>query len=279
MMKRLVLSLSIVLFHIMAFAQSQYDYMDDDAVAGGADRVLNTFVILFLVVVAFIVIIFIFGGIAKIKYELSPQSEIDRQKKVKEEQERQERIRKEQEHQKALLALPENTIRLKVEGRPHLVDLAHYRIHTEMIAICLWSVERIYWGNTDITEQVGTAETLFNYTFGKHYTSRWSVSGGLWELIVSKYCVDYAKKTSARTFEIELTIRGDFVPKKLQIIHHTYNGLRNDNISRDIKCLEFVLYDGDEIQTHLTNGKPLCFPYEGYDSYQKVIEQLPPYIH
>ena len=41
MMKRLVLSLSIVLFHIMAFAQSQYDYMDDDAVAGGADRVLN----------------------------------------------------------------------------------------------------------------------------------------------------------------------------------------------------------------------------------------------
>ena len=30
MMKRLVLLLSIVLFHIMAFAQSQYDYMDDD---------------------------------------------------------------------------------------------------------------------------------------------------------------------------------------------------------------------------------------------------------
>ena len=98
MMKRLVLLLSIVLFHIMAFAQSQYDYMDDDAVAGGADRVLNTFVILFLVVVAFIVIIFIFGGIAKIKYELSPQSEIDRQKKAKEEQERKERIRKEQDN-------------------------------------------------------------------------------------------------------------------------------------------------------------------------------------
>ncbi len=44
MMKRLVLSLSIVLFHIMAFAQSHNDYMDDDAVAGGADRALNSFI-------------------------------------------------------------------------------------------------------------------------------------------------------------------------------------------------------------------------------------------
>lgn len=276
---RKVLFILSLFISVLVQAQSQYDYMDDDAVAGGADRALNAVVILFLVLLAFIVIIFIFGGIAKIKYELSPQSEIDRQKKAKEEQEKQERIRKEQEHQKALLALPENTIRLKVEGSPHLVDLAYYRIHTEMIAICLWSVERIYWGNTDITEQVGTVEKLFNYTFGKHYTSRWPGGGGLWELIVSKYCVDYAKKTSARTFEIELTIRGDFVPPKLQIIHHTYDGLRDDNINRDIKCLEFVLYDGDEIQTHLTNGKPLCFPYEGYSSYQKVIEQLPPYIH
>lgn len=268
---RKVLFILSLFISVLVQAQSQYDYMDDDAVAGGADRALNAVVILFLVLLAFIVIIFIFGGIAKIKYELSPQSEIDRQKKAKEEQEKQERIRKEQEHQKALLALPENTIRLKVEGSPHLVDLAYYRIHTEMIAICLWSVERIYWGNTDITEQVGTVEKLFNYTFGKHYTSRWPGGGGLWELIVSKYCVDYAKKTSARTFEIELTIRGDFVPPKLQIIHHTYDGLRDDNINRDIKCLEFVLYDGDEIQTHLTNGKPLCFPYEGYSSYQKVI--------
>ena len=64
MMKRLVLSLSIVLFHIMAFAQSHNDYMDDDAVAGGADRALNSFIILFLIVIAFVVIVFIFGGIA-----------------------------------------------------------------------------------------------------------------------------------------------------------------------------------------------------------------------
>ena len=91
---RKVLFILSLFISVLVQAQSQYDYMDDDAVAGGADRVLNTFVILFLVVVAFIVIIFIFGGIAKIKYELSPQSEIDRQKKAKEEQERQERIRK-----------------------------------------------------------------------------------------------------------------------------------------------------------------------------------------
>ena len=245
--------------------------MDDSAVSGGVDRALNAFVILFFIVIALLVVIFIFGGIAKIKYELSPQSEIDRQKKAKEEQERQEMIRKEQERKKALLALPENTIRLLVEGRPHLVELgcSGNRLLTEMVAICLWTVEKIIWDGTDITNKVGSVEKLINYIYGKYYKSRYLGYGvlSMSELIVSKECADIADKTSNRIFEIELTIRGDFNPSKLQIIHYTHEGLRHHNVSRDIKCLEFVLYDGDIIQTHLTNGKPLCFEKHGFIKY------------
>ena len=50
------------------YAQSQYDYMDDSAVAGGADRVLNTFVIIFIIGIVLVAFVLIFGGIAKIKY-------------------------------------------------------------------------------------------------------------------------------------------------------------------------------------------------------------------
>ena len=277
MMKRLVLSLSIVLFHIMAFAQSHNDYMDDDAVAGGADRALNSFIILFLIVIAFVVIVFIFGGIAKIKYELSPQKEIDRQKKEKEEQEKQERIRKEQEHQKALLALPENSVRLVIQGRPQIVELARLanRINTEMLAICMWTIDDIIWEGTHIKDEVGSVDNSIDCIYGEYYKSKWQ-NFPMCELIVSKHCVDLAQKSSELPFGICFTIRGDFDPHKLQIIHHKHEGLRHHNVSRDIKCLEFLIYDGDIIQTHLANGKPLCFPYEGYNSYPNLDDSRKP---
>ena len=160
------------------YAQSQYDYMDDSAVAGGADRVLNTFVIIFIIGIVLVAFVLIFGGIAKIKYEFSPQKEIDRQREEKRQREHQERIRKEQERQKALLALPETTVRLTVEGKPHLVELAGCgnRIHTEMIAICLWSINRIIWKDTDITDQTGSMEKYIDSIYGKHYKSQSLVS-------------------------------------------------------------------------------------------------------
>ena len=277
MMKRLVLSLSIVLFHIMAFAQSHNDYMDDDAVAGGADRALNSFIILFLIVIAFVVIVFIFGGIAKIKYELSPQKEIDRQKKEKEEQEKQERIRKEQEHQKALLALPENSVRLVIQGRPQIVELARLanRINTEMLAICMWTIDDIIWEGSHIKDEVGSVDKSIDFIYGDFYKSKWQ-NFPMCELIVSKHCVDLAQKSSELPFGICFNIRGDFDPNKLQIIHHKHEGLRHHNVSRDIKCLEFLIYDGDIIQTHLANGKPLCFPYEGYNSYPNLDDSRKP---
>ena len=268
-MKRIVSILFNLLISMSIHAQSQYDYMDDDTVVGGADRVLNVFIVFFFIVIAFVAIIFVIGGLAKIKYEFSPQKEIDRQKKEKEEREKQERIRKEQEHQKALLALPEKKVRLFVEGRPHLVELAGccHRIHTEMIAICLRSVNRIIWDDDEITDQICFIDKYIDLLYGKYYKSQYNCFESMSELVVSKYCADLADKTSSVTFEIEFTIRGSFNPQKLQIIHHIHEGLRHHHVSRDIKCLEFVLYDGDVIQTHLVNGKPLCFPYKGYNSF------------
>lgn len=59
---RKVLFILSLFISVLVQAQSQYDYMDDDAVAGGADRALNAVVILFLVLLAFIVIILSFGS-------------------------------------------------------------------------------------------------------------------------------------------------------------------------------------------------------------------------
>ena len=274
---RKILSILSLFISVLVQAQSQYDYMDDDAVAGGADRALNAFVILFLVVIAFIVIIFIFGGIAKIKYELSPQKELDRQKKEKEEREKQEKIKKEEEHRKALLALPENSVRLVIQGRPHIVELASLgrRIYTEMLAICMWTIDDIIWEGTHIKDEVGSVKEPINLIYGNYYKSKRHDSP-MCELIVSKHCASLAQKSSELQFGIIFTIRGNFDPHKLQIIHYTHEGLRYESVRRDIKCLEFLLYDGDIIQTHLAIGYPLCFPYEGYNSYPNLDDRKSP---
>ena len=45
-MKRFVLFILSVFTQILLVAQTQFDYMDDDAVAGGADRALNGIIII-----------------------------------------------------------------------------------------------------------------------------------------------------------------------------------------------------------------------------------------
>ena len=66
------------------YAQSQYDYMDDDAVSGGVDRAINIIVILAVIALVIVVLAVIINGINKVKYEFSAQKEIDRQNRIKE---------------------------------------------------------------------------------------------------------------------------------------------------------------------------------------------------
>ena len=49
-MKRFVLFIISVFTQILLVAQTQFDYMDDDAVAGGADRALNGIIIIAVLV-------------------------------------------------------------------------------------------------------------------------------------------------------------------------------------------------------------------------------------
>ena len=73
--KRILLGLAMFILSLLSYAQSQYDYYDDDAVAGGAGRALNGIIIIILLVLAFLAFAFIVGGIMKIFYWFNPEAD------------------------------------------------------------------------------------------------------------------------------------------------------------------------------------------------------------
>ena len=60
---------------INAFAQTQYDYYDDSAVYGGADRALNGIVIIVIIVIALAVLIFVSAIALKTYYFINPNAD------------------------------------------------------------------------------------------------------------------------------------------------------------------------------------------------------------
>lgn len=255
-MKRILYILPIL--SVSAKAQSYYDYMDDNAITGGIDSALNIFVVLLFLAVAFIVITTISGII----YGFNQQEEIDKQKREKAERDRLEKNKieqkREEERQKVLLALPDNTIRLNIEGKPHFVGLSDAYAPT-MITTCLWSINKIVENDIDITQKVGYSQRDIGYIYGKYYKSQDSMRS-FGKLRLNKHCIELANKSNIDTFEVELTIKGDFEPQKLKIIHHIFLPSLFNRDKRDIFFLEYVIYDGDVIQTHLTNGYSITFP-------------------
>lgn len=101
-MKRIVSVLSSLLFTTILVAQSHNDYMDDRAIAGGADRAFNG--ILFFVLLVVVALVFLlFGGFYyKIKYWLNPEENPEykaaQQKKIVEEHKLKE-VQKEKQKQ------------------------------------------------------------------------------------------------------------------------------------------------------------------------------------
>lgn len=73
--KRSLLGLASFILPLVIFAQSQYDYYDDDAVAGGADRVLSGLIIIFIIVAVAIALLFIVFVIAKVYYWFNPEAD------------------------------------------------------------------------------------------------------------------------------------------------------------------------------------------------------------
>ena len=80
----------IVLFGLfmpmLLLAQRQYDYMDDSAVAGGADRALNAFIIIIILIIAAIVFIFIANAFFNIYYWFNPEANSEYKRKKRREE-------------------------------------------------------------------------------------------------------------------------------------------------------------------------------------------------
>lgn len=73
-MKRIAFVIVCLLFKIQLIAQTQYDYYDDGAVAGGADRALNGIVFIIGLVVVAVVLIFVIGGALKVYEWFNPKA-------------------------------------------------------------------------------------------------------------------------------------------------------------------------------------------------------------
>ena len=73
-MKKAFTILSFILSTSLLVAQSQYDYYDDSAVAGGADRAFNGLVIMVLLVIGAFLFLFLGGIIFKIYYWFNPEA-------------------------------------------------------------------------------------------------------------------------------------------------------------------------------------------------------------
>ncbi len=74
-MKRLFLLIISFFISLSLYAQTQYDYYDDSAVAGGADRALHGILIIGGIIVVVIVLALLLGGAAKFYFWLNPQED------------------------------------------------------------------------------------------------------------------------------------------------------------------------------------------------------------
>ncbi len=73
--KRFCAIIVAIFIQTLLFAQTQYDYYDDDAVVGGADRALNGIIIFVGLIILVVVILFILGISAKIYYWFNPDAD------------------------------------------------------------------------------------------------------------------------------------------------------------------------------------------------------------
>ncbi len=72
-MKKKIIFLLLICNSLTLFAQTQYDYYDDGAVAGGVDRALNGLIIFIVIVVVIVVLALILLFISKIYYLFNPK--------------------------------------------------------------------------------------------------------------------------------------------------------------------------------------------------------------
>ena len=96
-MKRTSFVLLLLLYAVLLTAQSHYDYMDDSAVAGGANRAFNGLLFIILLIIGAIVLLLLGNVFFKIYYGLKPEAKPEyKAQKAKEERENKQKEEKKQ---------------------------------------------------------------------------------------------------------------------------------------------------------------------------------------
>lgn len=93
-MKHIIVFILCAWTYSSVIAQTHYDYMGDDAVAGGTDRALNGILIIIVLIILAIAVIFILAGIFKVYYWFNPKANPDYKNAIAKE----EREKKHQEY-------------------------------------------------------------------------------------------------------------------------------------------------------------------------------------
>ena len=92
-MKRTSFVLLLLLYAVLLTAQSHYDYMDDSAVAGGANRAFNGLLFIILLIIGAIVLLLLGNVFFKIYYGLNPEAKPEyKAQKAKEERENKQKV-------------------------------------------------------------------------------------------------------------------------------------------------------------------------------------------
>ena len=91
-MKRTSFVLLLLLYAVLLTAQSHYDYMDDSAVAGGANRAFNGLLFIILLIIGAIVLLLLGNVFFKIYYGLNPEAKPEYKAQKANEESKQKRI-------------------------------------------------------------------------------------------------------------------------------------------------------------------------------------------
>lgn len=182
-MKRFFLFIISFFTQILLVAQTQFDYMDDDAVAGGVDRALNGIIIIAVLVIAAIVLLFVVGGLLNVYYWFNPKEDPKYKSLLaKQEQERkhEEYVKEQREH-----AFP-NAVDIGLSVKWASFNLGAYK-PADVGGLFYWADNQASTnGNTQYTkDKVGVIGDISGYD---KYDAATHMLGENWRLPTDEEC-------------------------------------------------------------------------------------------
>lgn len=169
----------------MSWGQTQYDYYDSNAVAGGANRALNGIVIMAIIVIVAIALLFIAAGVLKIYYLINPSAdpEIQRKKQLQE---------KENERKKILDTKRDKAIPIAID-----LGLSVKWASFNLGAYCSNDIGTlITWGNNgaEHPKQITDVNVVGEYTGNSDYDAATYKLGKGWRVPSEKECEELINK-------------------------------------------------------------------------------------